>query len=1254
MAFSVLLATSDVQIIRMAEALYNLRPGSTYLDNFRNYVADKGVDDFANTLASNFASKTDEELADIVIANVHITGDAATEAKAFLVGQFAADSTARGKAILDGVNVLAGVGADPQLSAASEAFNADVKASLEYSKLAGNTEVAASDAAADKTADDLAALAKAAEALKLTVSGDDIAGTDGDDAFTAKIVDNANTLQTGDVIDGGAGVDTLTADLGTSQSFAITAETNSVEKVVIRAEARAETNDTNDNNMTDAVQIDAERMVGVTHYESNNSRSDLIVEDVRIESNEITKAVTIAMVSTDPGDVDFGVYFDQHSLRKAADTTAGASLNLELMDVRSKAAGLDPLKESPFDGFTFKMDGVDVTIKSADIDAAQTYDEFLTAIQAVITADETISGKITASKSGTFDAIDTDSGATQTGDLIVLTNSGSELLSEGSWTVAGVLPASSGLHTVQSTAQPTSTGSLITSKIILDDVGRGSNGGDLVVGGLSVGDDTDNGTSNSKGVEEFDITVEQSSILGNINSTNNTLREVFIENGTTKGDLTVNGDRSGTANENTNDLPGDLAQDNAFGFSDVRILDASTMVGKVNLTAELTDNIVAKYIDRKDTANDPAQDNSTFAPQNVQNKEFVYTLGTNSDTLSMNISKSNAAATGTTNREDFELTIHGGTGDDAITTIIGDGEGLNTDHWYINSKQNSNLNVNGDAGNDTITTSGAGDVVISAGEGNDTVYTDNTGDQKAQWVFNTDGDDNSANNTVGAVVNANDTEGNGGAADNDELNNLITNLETDNKVTNLLSKGQLVVTFRHLDSVKVTIPSDASHNTSALQVNQAIKTAINSDAVLSKLIVAEDGPADTLVVTSLIDGEADGLGAAANVTDLSVAITAPAAVSTDDLAVINADRLAKLGTGNNLTAAQALTAMVASALSLDTAYGSEFADDAAGEVNGADSNSTNDNTVTGGTGNDVIVLSTDSGDSSQETLVVSGSFGADTVLNFNTAVDSEGMQNGNDVIDLTAYNSGVTANTVSADNVLSANNEIIITSFTDGAKVGAVVQTHKAQVELAVTATANKALSGIVIAKDTTDNVIEIYTALAANDATADAVITFRGSIDFADTNAADFAIADFLKISQSGNEDNLGGVTGGVVAPVAPVVAAAAQTVTVATAAAPLDAAATNTTFTVTSATYTQEIQNFGAGDILDFTSPTLVNAAAAVNTSTTDGTVTLVEAITGNVAAIQLTGLTTAQDIAITGAAGNVALIAALDAAFGAGTII
>ena len=64
--------------------------------------------------------------------------------------------------------------------------------------------------------------------------------------------------------------------------------------------------------------------------------------------------------------------------------------------------------------------------------------------------------------------------------------------------------------------------------LILDNVGRGSNGGDLVIGGLSVGD-----TSDSKGVQRFDITVEDNSKLQTINSTNNTLREVYIVNGVT-------------------------------------------------------------------------------------------------------------------------------------------------------------------------------------------------------------------------------------------------------------------------------------------------------------------------------------------------------------------------------------------------------------------------------------------------------------------------------------------------------------------------------------------------------------------------------------------------------------------------------------------------------------------------------------------------------------------------------------------------
>ena len=48
---------------------------------------------------------------------------------------------------------------------------------------------------------------------------------------------------------------------------------------------------------------------------------------------------------------------------------------------------------------------------------------------------------------------------------------------------------------------------------------------------------------------------------------------------------------------------------------------------------------------------------------------------------------------------------------------------------------------------------------------------------------------------------------------------------------------------------------------------QAIKNAINNDAVLSKLLVAEDGPLYSLVVKSLIDGDQVE-------TDLGVVLTA--------------------------------------------------------------------------------------------------------------------------------------------------------------------------------------------------------------------------------------------------------------------------------------------------------------------------------------------------------------------------------------------
>ena len=92
--------------------------------------------------------------------------------------------------------------------------------------------------------------------------------------------------------------------------------------------------------------------------------------------------------------------------------------------------------------------------------------------------------------------------------------------------------------------------------------------------------------------------------------------------------------------------------------------------------------------------------------------------------------------------------------------------------------------------------------------------------------------------------------------------------------------------------------------------------------------------------------------------------------------------------------------------------------------------------------------------------------------------------------------------------------------------------TMDAQVAGSVSAVANAALTGVVIARELndnneTDNIVRVYTATAIDNDTADASLTFQGSIDFADTDVSDFTLVDFLAARQAGNEDNLDGGAG-------------------------------------------------------------------------------------------------------------------------------
>ncbi len=1115
----------------------------------------------------------------------------------FVVNYMAANPTmGRGQVAIEMIKAVVAISpADVVLSAAAAPFKAKIAladASTSTSKDLAVLGVVVNGAApAPVTTFNFTALA-----------GETLTGTASDDIFNARILDNANTAQSGDKIDGGAGNDRMNLDIGNSQNFSITLESTGVEQVAVRAQAVGV--DTSNNNISNGAALsktnpgqisstlDAQRMVGVTQWESNNSRGDVIIEDVRIASGNATKTVTIAMVETDPGNVDFGVYFNQLSLRNTSSGTG--TLNVFLMDT---AAANDPLTAATpllnqnFNSYTFFNNGVRIVLggtvangASAGaaaagvlIDNATTYAQLAAAFtealkfanvggsvsstpagnQVVVGgAVQDLSSAVTATLSApqnltTAAAASTTSASVAasflnlTGQILILTASNSVAISnqtntpgqaQGGWAAAGTAPSTGAIVQTFNSGSTTS-GELVTSKIILDDVGMGSTGGDLVVGGMSVGE-----TSDSRGVERFEIEVRDNSKLQTINGTNNALREVTIVNGVTdnvnrttatsttdsayrtvtanSGDLTVNGNvnltsqGTGTAAgagsdtilkgvNSANTITGsNYAADHhgAFGFTDVRLIDASAMAGNLAFTAQITTDSIAKYITRVDTAANPAADvagtgNVNF---NVAGANFIYTGGAGNDTLAVTIDGNAAGSRSSivSGQSDFTFNVAGGAGNDTITVNVVGGTqnqgGLQ--NWAANQDLNNNITISGGAGNDTIRTPGAGDVIIDGGDGNDTVYTDNTGRQtvadlngsvgittattttNGRWVFNTF-------DQVNAVAN--------GAARN--LNDLRSDA---NNSTNFY-KGTVTVTFKDIPSKAITLANAVTYKATDLEINQAIKEAINLDPTLSKLLIAQDGPGNTLVVSSLIDG-------VMTTTDLTVAFAAAPATTVYSAAEISGMAIA-YGSLALTTNALALAAQVLPSTAR-TDYATALAQDTTGlNIVGAASTSTSDNFITPGTGNDVIVLGTtlgvDAPRSSNEVITFAAGFGDDVIVNF----AATGF--GADHLNFAAFLTQGTPQTASAAAIPAAavtvgalgNTDNLVTVVAQAATVNdttaLVTAIIKAAIDGAVQAAATKQIYVVVSAS----NVGTVYSVVNGT-AVGDVVVTREGSIDLADT----------------------------------------------------------------------------------------------------------------------------------------------------------
>lgn len=708
------------------------------------------------------------------------------------------------------------------------------------------------------------------ETFDLTTAHDDITGTDGNDVFYAHqqadlISDSRNTLQSGDKIDGGDGDDVLYADLGANttptNSQIITPEIKNVEVLKFRVQ---------NGNASDVAKIDAERISagddGTLQLWSQDSRNDLTIEDVRVNSNQ----VTVGMGNTDPG-VDMTVHFNDQYL-KADDSTTTGTLNLQLIDTvgalpEAQGGHADPLYDNPYTGFKFSLNGkeytVDFSAYNHATDETPSYEELAAQIQAAIDADATLSGLgLKVSLGDAFQAvvgIGEHKGEQVTGTQIVVTSS-QGALTGGSWLASNGLPETNSTSATMS-ADKVDSCPLIKTDVALDNVGHvqwddasaclpddtvfGSQAGDLVIGGM--------GTRG--GVERFDVTVDRGSWLSSMSSTNNTLRMVTVKNGDLNGSDadgnngnlfigdTVQADNQTSVNEGKSMVDWQDATrmldfgNGKAGLTDVKLFNATEMQGNVSIAAQLTEASYDKYMKSVDGT---ASMDSAFAPSG----EFKYAFGSGDDTLNMKVNGGLLAD------RDFQLVIDGGEGNDLIQYAAD----FATDNQIANQQKLMNVTINGGAGDDVIKTPGSGNVIINAGSGNDTVYADNNGD-KAVFVLN------AGTNAAARAIDVSSVEG-AQPLYNDVLgttNDTFTIKGTVDAGTHI----QMTIDFNGVsitaDLASWTAAQAATGSTTITDemINEAIIKAINNDPVMSKLLVAKDGAGHSLLIESLIDGKMD-------------------------------------------------------------------------------------------------------------------------------------------------------------------------------------------------------------------------------------------------------------------------------------------------------------------------------------------------------------------------------------------------------------
>ncbi|MDN3524167.1 DUF4214 domain-containing protein [Halomonas sabkhae] len=703
-------------------------------------------------------------------------------------------------------------------------------------------------------------------------------------------------------------------------------------------------------------------------------------------------------------------------LLTAEDRTANSQLFIDLLDLRT--AGTDrPLGDLPVNGFRFTLDGEEVVIESEEIFQAETYPQLLTAVQdALANSEDARLEDFSASLGGQFTAQD-EQGNTQTGTTLVLTDGSGGAIEQGNFTYSD--DASAGgftLYGEQSTEAPENIQELIETNLDLDNVGYGSQGGSVNLVGQSNSD---------KGIEQMNVNATNGVWLTRLesNSSMDFLKEINLEG---NGYFKV-GSQDG---QNVHGLEDLFMGTGQVGLMDVQDLNGGDFGGDIKISAEITEEVIGRDLDATDDDVDPKSDNATFN----------YTTANGDDQVSLALS-SNLMA-----REDANVVVDSGAGDDVVETLISNNLSEGNINDLSDQQLNANQTISTGAGNDVVTTWGQGDAVIGTGSGGDVIYADNSGlltGNRDRWEFNSTA-------AAGAAPN--------GQSNSDvELSNGASDVAQTFTV-NTAAEVQVLVDFKGFGSGWVDVPS-SNGEISTLQVNQAIKDAVNNNHVLSNLIEASDGDGNILNIESLIDDN-------------------------------NLDQLAVSFRDQNDNNPSDLTG-------IEDIYS---ADAAAQGGPGVASTAESDNTIDAGAGNDVVVLGT--GSESNDTLLLSDSFGRDAVVNF-----TAGEGAGHDILDFTSYavNNGTVGNDLDVD-----NNEVNVLDFAAGDYGNGVsfANLSAQDVQGAISGVENGRVDSIVMVENGDSGVykaFDVNSTANSTDATATMIGTldFGASQDFVDANIA-------------------------------------------------------------------------------------------------------------------------------------------------------